>query len=259
MLDNPNYSWSPAPPEVKLTSKEIHLWLAPLESISSCIGFLQHTLAPDEKERAGRFRYTKDRNYYIVVRGMLRNILSRYINISPEQIQFRYNDYGKPYLNPLHNKAKLQFNMSHSSGFALYGIVHDDEIGIDIERISSIPEIDKLMDDYLTGEEKTRFHVLALNERTEKFFRYWTLKEAFIKAKGCGLALSMSQVEVQEESGKFVSLIDIKERPKEASHWSIYPLSPAAGYAAAAVTKKNCWNLSCWQITGADLLSEGNG
>ncbi len=259
MLDSLNHSWSPAPPKIELTSKEIHLWLAPLESMAPYIGFLQSTLAPDEMERAEHFHYTKDRNCYIATHGLLRKILSRYINISPERIRFQYNIHGKPYLKPLHNKAELQFNMSHSFDFALYGIAYNDEIGIDIEQISPIPEIDKLMDDYFTVEEKSHFKMLSLNDRIEKFFRYWTLKEAYMKAKGRGLDLSVSQVEVQEESGKFIGLIDVKEKSKETSHWSIYSLSPAAGYAAAAVTKKSCWNLSCWQITHPDLLPEGKG
>jgi len=119
------------------------------------------TLSDDERRRAARFRFERDRRRFIVARGELRELLGRYLDTRASELRFVYNAFGKPALSPEFG-GRLKFNLSHSADLALIAIATDREVGVDVE--------------YLRPDEP----------RT--FFEAWTKQEAYVKARGEGLS-----------------------------------------------------------------------
>src|SRR5262245_16277885 len=128
-------AWAPAPHQLTLADDEVHVWQAELGRTASHVQALLNTLDPDERVRARRFRFPRDREYFIVARGLLRIILGRYVRENPNALRFSYNPYGKPALAEGHGARALSFNMSHAGGLALYAVTRGRRIGIDLERI----------------------------------------------------------------------------------------------------------------------------
>src|SRR4051812_794305 len=113
-------AWSQPPREAVLRSGEVNVWLGDLNVAPQSVAEFECVLSPDERERARRFRFEKDRAHYIAGRGMLRFILGRYLQMSPGELRFRYNTHGKPSLAD--KTPKVQFNVAHSHGLALFAV-----------------------------------------------------------------------------------------------------------------------------------------
>ena len=116
---------------------DIHLCLLPLTQPPSVLDDLATTLTVDEHERASRFRFDRDRHRFIVARGLLRRLLSRYAGASPDALRFAYGTFGKPYLETGANQEKVAFSLSHSGDWALVGLTRGREIGVDLEQVQT--------------------------------------------------------------------------------------------------------------------------
>jgi 4'-phosphopantetheinyl transferase len=210
---------------------------------------LTNLLASDEKGRAERFRFERDRRRFIVARGLLRVILSRYLNREPSQLRFVYNDYGRPSLAPTPATNGLSFNLSHAHELALMAVTRDRQLGIDLEHIRPIPEVDQIAERILSPQENEKFRALAGTEKLEAFFQYWTCKEAYIKARGEGLSLPLDQFQVGPILSGRAPALNVEGNPQESTRWSLRELIPAEGYAAALAVERGGWELTQWQYS----------
>src|SRR5690349_1453570 len=129
--------WQQPPAELSLARDEVHVWRARLDQSQRLADF-SATLAADEKARASRYRFQIDREHFIAARGLLRLLLSRYLCVSPADLSFRLNAYGKPSLAQAYDTG-LCFNISHSHGLALLAFAQDRELGVDLEAVR--PEV----------------------------------------------------------------------------------------------------------------------
>src|SRR5262245_16151833 len=116
--------WRSPPAALELSSPEVHVWRADLDPDSSCLEHLQRSLSIDELQRAARFHFPRDRRRYTVARGVLRDILSRYLGRPPSELRFRYSAYGKPALAGTFADSALRFNVSHSHEVALFAVTY---------------------------------------------------------------------------------------------------------------------------------------
>ena len=116
----PFSSWDSPPKTLVLSNNAVHVWRASLHVSASALRTLEDTLAVDERARAERFYFQKHREHFIAGRGLLRNILSRYLDKEPAQLRFRYNSYGKPDLTEETGAEGFCFNLSHSHEIALF-------------------------------------------------------------------------------------------------------------------------------------------
>jgi 4'-phosphopantetheinyl transferase len=244
-----DFTWLPECPEMKLRDSEVHLWLASLHLEASRVDALRLILSKNEIRKAAQFRFKEDCNQFIVARGMLRTILGHYISVPPEELDFLYGSRGKPTLASQFSKEKVQFNMSHSHNLALYIITRNRQVGVDLEFVQTIPEVNQLVKRFFCTQEQAAFRALSPEERQEAFFRYWTCKEAYIKARGEGFALAPDQFGVSISPGNPTKLLVRSENPNEVSRWSFCELQPAPGYIAAFAVEGGDWLLSCWQWT----------
>ena len=247
MLHQVDTLWLPAPANLVLSRDEVHVWCASLDQSASRVQQLAKTLSVDEQLRADRFRFEQHRQHFIVARGVLRAILGRYMDIEPPQVQFCYGSHGKPALVEKDTAGMLDFNLSHSGGVALYAFARDRQIGIDIECLRPVSEVEQIAKRFFCEREYEELRALPPTQQQNAFFRYWTLKEAYIKATGRGLSLPLDQFEVSLASGESAVLLRSPVDSQKASDWSLKELSPGQGYAAAIAVKGDSWQLQCWR------------
>ena len=239
--------WCPPPKTLTLGNDEVHVWRASLNLPASYIFPLQQTLAPDECARAERFHFQRDRDRFIVARGGLRDILSRYLNTKSDQLRFCYNSHGKPALARKANHGELGFNLAHSHELALYAITRGREVGIDLERIRSNLVDEQIAERFFSPREVVVLRGLPMYQQREAFFNCWTRKEAYVKAKGQGLSIPLDQFDVSLAPGEPAALLSTQWHPQEASRWSLQKLNPGCGYVAALAVEGHDWQVECWQ------------
>jgi 4'-phosphopantetheinyl transferase len=248
----------PLPPEtVFLRDDEVHVWKASLKPKSPSVQSLILTLSPDERARAERFYFQRDREHFIVARGLLRVILGRYLNTEPGQLQLCYNAYGKPALSCQSGSHGLRFNLSHSHELALYAITRGREIGIDIERIRPDMVENQIAERFFSPCEVRALRSLPPSLQPVGFFNCWTRKEAYIKARGKGLSLPLDQFDVSLIPGEAAAVLRVSGDPQEPSRWSPRELVPDPGYAGAVIAEGHDWRLRCWQWPDKFALTFG--
>lgn len=179
-----------------LNADSIHLWLADLNVADETRQQFWQTLAPEERQRAERFAFERDRHHFIAGRGILRQILSEYLHLPPAQLQFAYSPRGKPSL--LNPSTPLCFNLSHSQGLALVAFALDREVGVDLEGDRPIEAL-QLAKRFFSPQEYTALSNLPPHRQQTTFFKLWTCKEAYLKATGTGL-VDLPQVEIGVET-----------------------------------------------------------
>jgi 4'-phosphopantetheinyl transferase len=224
---------------IKLATDEIHVWYAWLDEGLSGFAFL----SPDERDRAERFLYIKEKNRFIKRRGILRRILGHYLNAEPAQIQYHYYKNDKPSLTGDFGEGKLYFNLSHSGGLAVYAFTHLGEIGIDVERIHDFTDMLQTAESFFSSEEATALGGLPERQQKQGFFNCWTRKEAFIKATGDGLSCPLDEFEVSLVPGEPAGLLSIKNDSRLAAGWSICDVNLPAGYAGAVAIEGKVGNI----------------
>ena len=216
-----------------LPDSDIHIWCTPLNVSQEDLSHYISLLSLDEKTRAERFYFEKDRNHFIVGRGLLRTLISRYLEMNPAQIEFVYEDHGKPALKPVLQDKTLGFNLSHSKDLALYAFSWDRKVGVDVEHIHPMPDIDDFAERFFSSRESAYINSLSGQQKEAVFFKLWTCKEAFLKANGNGLTLPINEVEISLETESSVRLQSIGKEKEQTAHWRLEIFNPVPGYQAA--------------------------
>ncbi len=239
--------WRAPPETLELGCDEVHVWRATLDQTPSQIQSFRHNLAADEQARAERFHFERDREHFVVARGVIRAILGRYLKQAPECLSFCYSSHGKPALAGDSGGDAIHFNVSHSHGIALYAVTRGREVGIDLERIRSNLAVAEIAERFFSRREVAMLRTLPTEEQREAFFRFWTRKEACLKARGEGLSLPLDQIDVSLAPGEPDAVPGTQRDPSEASRWSLQELAPGPGYVAALAVEGHGWHLACWQ------------
>jgi 4'-phosphopantetheinyl transferase len=239
--------WRSPPAELTLSSAEVHVWRARLDPAASCVECLRGTLSADELQRAARFHFARDRRRFTVARGVLRDILGRYLRVPPSEPEFRYSAYGKPALADGADAPWLRFNVSHSHEVALFAVTCGREVGVDIEYLGREIRGEEIAERFFSARERADLRALPAEVKHEAFFNCWTRKEAYIKAHGEGLSLPLDQFDVSLAPGEPAALLATRSDPREALHWSLQALTPGPDYVAALAVEGQGWHLSCWQ------------
>jgi len=220
-------------PVMRLLKNDIHIWRANVDLPRKAIESLNRTLSIDEINRAEEYHFDYDRNCFIVRRGVLRTILSHYLSVAPSTLRFCYGRNGKPALASGFGEDNIHFNLAHSNGIALYAFTQDHEIGIDIEQIRKISEMDQIVGNLFSEGENAVFRELPESKKMEAFMNCWVRKEAFVKAIGDGLSFPLDSFEVSLVPGEPARLLKMEWSSKECCQWFLQELRPAPGYVAA--------------------------
>ena len=240
-------SWPFPPPDWSFASRGLQVWAVALDVTQAALAEFHATLAPVERERAGRFRFERHRNRFVVGRGVLRAILSRYLQTEPGTIEFCYGPNGKPLLMHGSQEGGLLFNLAHSEGLALIAVTRAGQIGVDVERIRPVHDADELVTRFFCPREIAAFHNLPEAQKPIAFFNLWTRKEAWLKATGEGIGYSLNRVEVSFLPGEAARLLSLPEGPHAAVQWTLHHLAPAPSFAAALAVPAADNPLACWR------------
>lgn len=231
---------------MRLRTDEVHVWQAVLDSKDIAQRDLKDLLSEDEISRANRFHFEKDRNQFVVSRGILRTLLGNYLGRLPNELSFLYSPYGKPFIE---NKEGLRFNLAHSQEVAVFGFSMEREIGIDVEQIRQISDMEVLAARFFCQEETSKLMSLLPSERCSAFFRCWTRKESYIKGLGKGLGIDLDQFEVSFGPGEPAALLRSLQGFADASLWRIREIPVEPGYVGAVAAEGPEWNLTCFNWT----------
>lgn len=227
----------------------MHVWRVALDQPDSLIHALEKLLSLDECKRAARFHFQRDRKKFVIARGVLRSIISRYQSVDPSQVRFCYGLQGKPRLVEAPGSSSLRFNISHAHNLALFAFARKREIGLDLEFVRDSFVSQELAERFFSSQEVAILRNLAGSTWTRAFFNCWTRKEAYIKATGEGLTMPLKQFTVSLAPGDPAALLTASHNSQEVFRWSLKELSPSPDYVAAIAVEGRDWNLSCWQWT----------
>lgn len=207
---------------------EVHVWRIDLDGLPAAYMRGAATLSPDERDRAKRFHFEKDRQRYVNGRAMLRRILGYYLRCEPTDIQFSYDPNGKPGLAGRSSLISgLSFNLSHAQSLALCAVTRNRSIGIDVEYTCRSVDVETIARKFFSPEEYAMLMEASPRARQHLFFRFWTAKEAFLKATGSGLSQLRDAIVSFRSPGNLCLL--------SAGCWRLYELSLTAGFAGAVV------------------------
>lgn len=236
--------WEPAPTDLRLRADEVHVWRVWLDRDEAALEEFLATLSEDERGRALRFRFERDRARFIVARGQLREILGRYLSLPPSEIKFAHNEYGKPSLAG--DVGGLRFNLAHSGGAALYAFALGREVGVDVEHWREDFASMEVAGRFFSRAEVAALGSLPSELQTQAFFNCWTRKEAYIKALGEGLSHPLDCFTVSLAPGETARLLATDGDPAEASAWSVFDLKPFEDCSAAVAVRGAAPRLRCW-------------
>lgn len=231
----------PAPPDI--ARGRVHVWFATLDHADEVVLQLAESLSTDERERAGRFQFERDRRRFIVGRAVLRAILGACLEVEPRFLSFRYGRFGKPALADAFEGTEVRFNVSHSHGVALYAVARGREVGVDLERIRPLDDMESLAEECFSAKQNAALRSMSAPKRLEAFFSGWTRKEAFVKARGVGLSFSLAGFDVSLEPGDGPRPLTIPGDSQEESRWMVTSLAADPAYAAALVVEGRDWDL----------------
>jgi 4'-phosphopantetheinyl transferase len=228
-------TWQNPPPHRSLAPGEVHLWRLRLDQ-----GVADRpVLSTAEQTRADRFRFDHDRQHFIAARSGLRRILGDYLDRDAAAIEFAYGAYGKPFLAD----GAIAFNLSHSGDLALVVVAVDRPVGVDLERIKPMADLEKLTARFFTAGEHQRIVQLDQDDRLLAFFRTWTCKEAYLKATGDGLS-QLKSLEVALAPQQPAQMVI-------PSDWQLQELQPDSGYVGAIAAPGTDWRVSYFGLIDA--------
>jgi 4'-phosphopantetheinyl transferase len=189
-------------------------------------------LSEDELERAGRFRFERDRRRFVAGRSTLRRLLASYLDASPREIGFEYGPFGKPDVPA----AGLSFNVSHSGSCALFAFGPRFELGVDVELLDvAKADDDRVAQHFFAPQEVATLRAHSPWARPRAFLRCWTRKEAFIKARGDGLSLPLQDFDVSFATGEPAAIVRTAWSPHEPEEWTLHDISGLFPRAVAAL------------------------
>lgn len=239
--------WSPAPlGPPRLDAACVHVWRIALAVPDAEQAERAAALSPDERERAARFHFERDRRRWMAARGAVRAVLAGYVGVPAASLTFRVGPHGKPALDGAAARAGLDFNVSHSGDLALCAVTRARAVGVDVEAVRPEFATDEVARRFFAPGEVAALEALPPDERVEAFFACWTRKEAYIKARGSGIALGLDRFEVALAPGRPAVLLATRDEPAAAARWQLFALAPGEGYAGALATDGPA-RLACWQ------------
>jgi 4'-phosphopantetheinyl transferase len=239
-------------PSLPPGSGEVHVWPVWLDRADWRDSLDAGRLSSDELDRARRYPFEREQRRFAVCRATLRVILAAYLGRPPCELRFGYGPHGKPHLEPGHAAGAVRFNVSHSHELALVAVSREQELGIDVERLRPLPELDDIAALAFGAAGREALGRVAPSARLSAFYRHWTLTEAYLKARGSGLAGGTEVVDVTSLWDRPDGLVELSDRGA-GGRWAGRALDPAPGYVAALVVegpgRASVREMSAWPMT----------
>lgn len=219
---------------------EAHLWYVRAEDVTepSLLTAYEALLAPEERARKARFYFDRHRHEYLLTRALCRGVLSRYADVAPAAWGFTANRYGRPEIaSPA--ACPLRFNLTNTDGLIACLVAHEREIGVDVEDIERQGETVSIADRFFSPLEVAALHAVPEAARRGRFFDYWTLKEAYIKARGMGLSIPLDHFSFIIEPGRAIRIAFAPMLEDDPSTWQFAQLRPTPRHLISAAVRRS--------------------
>jgi len=216
-----------------LAAANLHVWYTSLEVAPQELVHIRSLLSADEMARAERFYFERDRDRFIIGRGILRSFLGYYLGRGASEVKIVYGPHGKPAVESVSPNQTLQFSLAHSNDQIIFIFGWNRPVGIDLEHIHPLQNVDRFAEQFYSVRETALINSLSGSRKWDAFYKIWTCKEAYLKANGSGLSVPLDQVEIflgHDETAKMISIGKISE---QANGWNLSLLKPLPGYQAA--------------------------
>jgi 4'-phosphopantetheinyl transferase len=249
------FSRPPARPDIRLRKNEIHVWCASLDDFREDLPRFHAVLSADERARARTFRFASDRDRFVIRRALLRELLGHYLDRTASSIELSYGRWGKPYITDVSGRRPLEFTLSRSDALVVYALTSTGPIGVDVERLRTIPNLDAVAARVLAPLELDRLMALPSGERARGFLARWTCEEAVLKATGDGIGQCLTSLtSVDAVPGHRARVLGAGGGESHAaSEWQLQQLWPAPGYVGAMAHTCDHARLSLWTFSRAIL------
>lgn len=226
---------------ISLAATEIHLWLAFYDEINdaSLHSAYRELLNAAEKAQEPRFYFARDRQRYLITRALVRTVLSRYVSIRPQEWIFSTNAYGRPEVVNAQARAEwLSFNISHTHSLIVLGVTKRRALGVDVENVSAREAAIEVADRYFAPQEVAVLLAAPRDQQQYRFFEYWTFKEAYIKARGMGLALPLDKFSFHYPGHHEVEIAIQPELEDDSARWQLWQFRPMPEYLTAICAER---------------------
>jgi 4'-phosphopantetheinyl transferase len=224
---------------IDLAADAIHVWVALTHTYPSAGRGLDaaSTLSVDEQTRADRYLRPADRSLFVQSHVAVRQTLARYATIAPPDWTFATNEHGRPEVTNSDAPVGLRFNLSHTAG-AIAIVVHGPfDAGVDVEGIGRVENLAAMSRVSFSAAEREQLLALPLETRQLQFARTWALKEAFIKAKGMGLALSLQAFSVDPTDPAAIGFNCDRDIDDDPDAWSFTLQQPTGQHVLATACR----------------------
>lgn len=229
---------------------EVHIWKVDLQAPPDLLPKFFERLSAEEQARAKRFVFERDEHRYIVAHAALRFLLSKYIGQNPREIHIATERLGKSYIHEVNMRRQLHFNLSHSGEFAAMAFCAGGELGIDIEQRRPEAASMEIAQRNFSARELWELKKLSGEDRVAGFFRCWTRKEAYVKAKGIGLGADLRSFDVTLDSDEVTELTAI-----DAEKWNVFPFKVTPENWGAVVYPKSLRSIKLWELEVQNILA----
>ncbi|MFD1613739.1 4'-phosphopantetheinyl transferase family protein [Gelatiniphilus marinus] len=213
-----------------LLKNVVHVWYAYFSNNTNNLNYYLKLLSEDEIKKTSKFKFKTNQQQSIISRGILRQLSSKYLNIKPESLSFKYGKYGKPEYD---FDSKLKFNISHSGGLIVLGFVKDFDIGVDVEKVKNDFDVLEIASNFFSALEIEALKKVPKEKQVENFYRCWTRKESFVKAKSLGLSFALDSFSVCINSNSKSKLLETKWNEAEKHKWQLHPFTLQPDYKGA--------------------------
>ena len=238
--------WNAPLDDPRLDADQVHVWRACLDQAQDQVEAFGQTLSADERARAARLRAKEQQCRFTTARGTLRALAGGYLSCDPELVQIQTDERGKPCLAD----GALSLNLSHAGSMGLFAFALKRRIGVDVESASRRVAGDRIAERFLAESEASGLRSVSKPHRHRAFLRYWTHKEAYLKATGEGISSgSLSRFEVSVDPQLPARLERVDGAPDEAGRWRLEDL-PLDGstFVGAVCVEGQDWRLRCLQF-----------
>lgn len=216
-----------------MSGQKFHLWQCDIVGSEDTYPVFWDILEPHERAHAESLSNLQSRLNYAEIHGRLRILLADVVNSSPKHLRILKAEYGKPYLI---DYPELSFNLSHTGNKLIVVYAYHHNVGVDIETCKKRANLAGLVEKCFAEEEQNYWRQLPHSQQTQAFYRFWTRKEAFVKAVGRGIALGLNQCVINPNNRN--RFIRIPKDYGKAEQWLIQDVEVGANICGALAVKR---------------------
>jgi 4'-phosphopantetheinyl transferase len=233
---------------------EAHVWFSDPDTITECgrLDYYLTLLSSDEAERHRRFHFATDRTRFLVSHALVRTVLSRYSATDPADWRFVANEHGRPEIDSPKEQPPLRFNLTHTAGVCACIVTLGLDCGIDTEHLSRSQDLRKIAERMFAAAELESLQDTDDMGFRRRFFHHWTLREAYCKALGVGIAGSTKNFHFEIGGNGQARIHFSNTTGCNADDWQLALLHPDPDHIAAlAIHRPNLADrkIATWTIT----------